>query len=298
MAAVSLKPEEIVAQESAGRLRATLAAFAAAVLMMTGVIVEQATLSDRPVVFLVDALRDAAGQPLPGGTGLTSAGLLYRDDHATGLIAVGFLLAFAALALIPVLLYLYRAVKVRREEIPGVALIMAIGGPIFLAVAELSLRIGLVATAHDFATSADHSSKAAHDAQHAGIVLAGYIMHVPAFIAVGFAFVLICLNAMRAGLLTRFMGVLGIITGVLFVVRIGSPQIVQTFWLIAVGALISGRLPGGLPAAWTEGKAVPWPSQRDLARVREAAEQQRDAEGGADEGGERPVYKKKKRRRR
>ena len=43
---------------------------------------------------------------------------------------------------------------------------------------------------------------------------------------------------MRVGLLTRFMGVLGIIVGVLFIVPLGSSlPIVQAFWLVALGVL-------------------------------------------------------------
>ena len=44
---------------------------------------------------------------------------------------------------------------------------------------------------------------------------------------------LICLNAMRVGLLTRFMGVLGIITGALQILPLGGPlPVVQCFWLL------------------------------------------------------------------
>ena len=51
---------------------------------------------------------------------------------------------------------------------------------------------------------------------------------------------------MRVGLLTRFMGVLGIIVGVLFIIPLGSSlPIVQAFWLCALGALFLGRWPRG-----------------------------------------------------
>ena len=91
-------------------------------------------------------------------------------------------------------------------------------------------------------------------------------------LALGFAFVMICLNAMRVGLLTRFMGVLGIIVGVLFVVPLApGPPVVQSFWLAALAALFAGRWPSGVPPAWTTGHAVPWPSQQALREQREAA---------------------------
>ena len=87
---------------------------------------------------------------------------------------------------------------------------------------------------------------------------------------------MICLNAMRIGLLTRFMGVLGIICGALIVLPLLSPlPIVQTFWLGALAALLAWRWPNGVPPAWTTGEAVPWPSQ---AKVRESRRAQMGAE--------------------
>ena len=68
--------------------------------------------------------------------------------------------------------------------------------------------------------------------------------------------VVICLNAMRIGLLTRFMGVLGVICGALIVLPILSPlPIVQTFWLGAMAVLLAKRWPNGVPPAWTTGEA-------------------------------------------
>jgi hypothetical protein len=77
---------------------------------------------------------------------------------------------------------------------------------------------------------------------------------------------------MRAGLLTRFMGVLGIIIGVLVVIPIGPLPVVQTFWLIALGALLLGFWPGaGVPPAWRSGRAEPWPSSGQVTEQRRAA---------------------------
>ena len=92
--------------------------------------------------------------------------------------------------------------------------------------------------------------------------------------------VVICLNAMRIGLLTRFMGVLGVICGALIVLPILSPlPIVQTFWLGAMAVLLAKRWPNGVPPAWTTGEAVPWPSQAEV-REKRRAEMQRRRRGG------------------
>ena len=87
---------------------------------------------------------------------------------------------------------------------------------------------------------------------------------------------MICLNAMRVGLLTRFMGVLGVICGALIVLPILSPlPIVQTFWLGAMAVLLAKRWPNGVPPAWTTGEAAPWPSQAEAREARRAEMQRR-----------------------
>ena len=105
-----------------------------------------------------------------------------------------------------------------------------------------------------------------------------------ASLGLGLGWVVICLNAMRVGLLTRFLGVLGIICGVLIVLPILSPlPIVQTFWLGAMAVLLAGRWPNGLPPAWTTGEAVPWPSSAEVreARRKQTAQSGRGRAAGA-----------------
>jgi hypothetical protein len=119
----------------------------------------------------------------------------------------------------------------------------------------------------------------------------------------------ICLNAMRVGLLTRFMGVLGVICGALIVLPILSPlPIVQTFWLGAMALLLLGRWPNGVPPAWEAGEARPWPSQQEIREQRRrgggaTAEPEPEpaahaAGDGAAERGPHPASRKKKRKRR
>jgi hypothetical protein len=97
-----------------------------------------------------------------------------------------------------------------------------------------------------------------------------------------FAFILISLNAMRAGTLSKFMGIVGIIVGVLFVIPLlGSVPIVEVFWVGALGILFLDRWPqGGRGPAWDAGEAIPWPTAQD--RAREIAAARADAELGRD----------------
>jgi len=113
-------------------------------------------------------------------------------------------------------------------------------------------------------------------------------------LAIAFAYVIIALNAMRAGLLSRFMGVLGIGVGVLIVLPLlpqGLP-IVQMFWLGALGLLVLGRWGGGRGPAWETGTAEPWPTAAD----RQRAEPPTDPEPEPDEDDE-PVVRRSSRKR-
>ena len=81
---------------------------------------------------------------------------------------------------------------------------------------------------------------------------------------------LVSLHAMNAGLLTRFMGYLGMFAGALVLFQIIQVPVVQAYWLVAVAYLISGRWPTGIPPAWRSGRAEPWPSSAEL-RARRAS---------------------------
>jgi hypothetical protein len=82
--------------------------------------------------------------------------------------------------------------------------------------------------------------------------------------------VLVSVNAMRAGLLSRFMGVLGIIAGALLILPVlpGGGNFVQLFWIVALGMLFLDRWPNGRGPAWSVVEAIPWPT---AAQVRELA---------------------------
>lgn len=96
------------------------------------------------------------------------------------------------------------------------------------------------------------------------------------------------LSAMNTGLLTRVMGVIGVLLALLVVVPVVDQQgFLRAFWLIALGVTLLGRWPGGLPPAWKTGLPQPWPSR---AMQLEAAERARAQKAASDE---RPAPKPK-----
>jgi hypothetical protein len=265
---VATTGDETLADEQRGRTRAGAAAIAAGVLTIGGGALAAFVYSDLPTVPVLDALRERLepGAPKPG---LKALQIRWYEDNAVTLILVSVVLALAAAAIGVALSHLFRSVKARRPEMANGVLVAAIAGAALVAVAGIAQALVATIEASAFADSTTQTAEGAREVlKSPGIVVALLLRQVGVF-ALGFAFILLALNGMRVGLLTRFMGVLGIIVGVLFIIPLGSSlPIVQAFWLIALGALFLGRWPAGLPPAWVTGEAQPWPTQQELRERR------------------------------
>lgn len=309
MATRAVTVEETLAWEDGQRTKAGLAAIASAVLLLAGGILTLQIFKDVPNVILVDGLRDALGQQVAGG-GLKTRQILFFDDHANGLIAAAILKAVGTALTAMVLGFLFSATKSRRPEMPMFGLYLGLVGPILVAVATVVLQVSVNVKASDFAGGKDFSTAVAHDALQGGALTASQIISQLALFAIALAYVVIALNAMRVGLLTRFTGTVGIIVGALMIFPVGSSlPIIQCFWLLAVGLLILQKFPPTIPPAWKTGRAEPWPSQQELREQREelarkAAERDRSADApdlpgipGADAGDPAAPRRKKKRKR-
>jgi MFS family permease len=285
-----MTPEEILAEEAAGRQRAGFAALAAALLTILGVILTpigqpSASQFDDKIVTVVDAMgRTANGQPIPPGR--ISAFAVDIGQHPTIPILGAILYGLGSLAIFFAIAYLFRATRARRPGMPQIALILAavgsVGFGIGRAVAEVARYLG----AHSFVDAADKSNSAATDALSPTATLVGQLIWETSALALGFGIAIISLNAMRVGLLTRFMGVLGVIVGVAVapILPIDQQGIIRVFWLAALGMLFLGRLPGGRPKAWATGEAEPWPTQQQLREQRAAMQADAAAAEGEDEG--------------
>jgi len=277
--------EETVAWEAEQRPRAGYASLAAALLTVAGSTVTTVAIGGLPdgedtALTSVDVLgRVAAGEDAPPGRLAEQTNFL--ADHATGpivgtlLFGLGTLLIFLPLAL------LFRATRARRPATGQIALVLAAVGTVGFAVgrsvAELSRYFGAL----DFRDSADQTNSSAADALTGTVYLLGNVVWQAGALAMGFAFVLIALNAMRVGLLTRFMGILGVIVGITFVLPLDQQGIIRVFWLGALGALLLGRWPNGVPKAWQTGEAEPWPSAQQARAEREAARTSGGGGGGS-----------------
>jgi hypothetical protein len=245
-----------------------------------------------------------------------------KFDEQPDLIIVPYLMQAIGYAAAAVALgYLARATVARRTEMGRPTQIMAIAGPVANTVAALVLMFAVLHVAgkvddlnlpegvtdraaglHGLAANYIVAEDAVRDLQtDEGIfILAGYL-DLAANLALGFGLVLVGLNAMRAGLLSRFLGILGIIVGVLTVLFRGA-GIIEAFWLISLGFLFLDRWPGaGRGPAWDEVEAIPWPSameQRAQIETETETETETEAWDEDEEPELHPVSKKRKKRKR
>ncbi|HEX4734841.1 MAG TPA: hypothetical protein VH247_10530 [Thermoleophilaceae bacterium] len=210
---------------------------------------------------------------LPHGADNVKQFLPQVNAHKNAFLVSAILTAVGMLAFIPPLLYLYEVTHFRRTELPQVARILIFLGPILFAICTVWFQFRQQHAADQFLAGANKANKHAEDLlRNSTTAVAG--LSLGASIATGLATVLVSLNAMRAGLLSRFMGVLGIILGALFVLPLIASPIIQLFWLIALGALYLNLWPGtGRGPAWESGEAEPWPSAPSRFAPRPAEEE-------------------------
>lgn len=277
---VAATPEETLADEQRRRTPAAVAAILAGVLSLVASIIAVTADKDFPNVEVIRALRERLDGPLLPPPGLKARQVLYVNDHALELVGVALVLSLAAVAMGLALTFLYRATYARRAEVGRVAVVVTIAGTVLVALPGIVKAIALALDAKSFADSSanEQTAKAARDVLGSPVAIASLFLSELGRLLLGLAFVLVSLKAMSVGLLTRFMGVLGIIVGVLFILPLGTTlPFVQTFWLMALGALFLGKWAGsqGLPPAWTTGEAQPWPSQQELREARLARQEER-----------------------
>jgi hypothetical protein len=263
--------EDHLAWEARQRRPAAIAAAAAALLVFVGTVWRGLALSDLPRNGLIESLGRAAEPGAIGGLESLKADT-YRvfEDQAIGVIASSVLVAIGYVALGWALTYLAVAARARRPEMPKLLVYLPMIAGILQALATLLSSIGLNLAIGDF-LSGDPTVDAARDVPRSGIGVFGQLIGLPGGLGLALAIVLISLNAMRVGLLTRFMGVLGIITGALQILPFAGPlPVVQSFWLLMLALLFSGRW-RGMPPAWSTGNAEPWPSAAEVREQRRKA---------------------------
>jgi hypothetical protein len=258
-----LPRSEIIERERRWARPAAIAAMAVIVLFIAGVAV-------------------AAG--VEAGDPDSEADQLLAFDEGYGTLLFSAALSALSLALMaPVLIYLFKAAEARSERVRSALLGLVVAGPIFFAVSVILQIVAVGTVADDFV--AGNSDCAPDDDEciddlvtgeslysvAGGLVLAGRL-------GLGIGLIYTCLWAMRTGLLTRFMGTLGMAVGAATVIF--GPAF-ATIYLLGLGFVILGWVPGGRPEAWDRGEAVPWPKPGE--QVAAGPDPDEPVEGRADE---------------
>lgn len=193
------------------------------------------------------------------------------DGHTAGVLAGRLTQALAVVALVVALYYLYKATVARRPE-GGLSAFWPVGilAAVLLTVAAVSGYFDAVSAADDFVSGSGTKAEAKKFADELTGTLTGAVGQGGG-LCLGLTYVLISLNAMRSGLLSRFMGILGMFAGVLVVIPILPGAVIQLFWTVALGLLFLGRWPNGRGPAWDVVEPVPWPTAADIQAARQAA---------------------------
>jgi hypothetical protein len=234
----------------------------------------------------------------------TAKQLLQVPRHPSDTV-IPAILGAGGLLLLPIVLgFLYKAARYRHPDTPVFALYFSVVGPLLLAFASVAYQISLTKTAHHFADlplAQQTKKEADHLLKIGSYPIYGILVPITALsMAVGF--VLVNLNSMRAGLVTRFLGITGMIAGVLSVFFGGPTQILTLFWLGAIGTVLLNRWPGGRGPAWDALEELSWPSRMEermaaASAQREAAASAGSAANGAAEPPDEPSTRAQRRKR-
>ncbi len=203
--------------------------------------------------------------------GAEQAEQLRMFDSVSGdLLLQCVLQAFALLLFLPALVTLFRAIQKRVQTFRPGLIGVVIVSPILLAISLVVAYFAYKSAADAFLKPGAYdtsSNDVANDVFYdqfptqvrTGLGLAGSL-------GLAFTTVFLALNAMRAGLMTRFWGTLGMAIGI-GTLLFGSVMLIGYMLLIAL--LITGWWPGARPPAWEAGVAMPWPKPGQPGNVQQ-----------------------------
>ena len=281
-------PEKQLAWEKRHRFRAAIASILGAVGLLVFYVLQQVLQRDMPKVSGLETLVRAAQ---PGDVGalpsLQTAFFEYLDTKTLLVLLIGLGGFVGWIGVAWSVGFLGVATRARSPVFRKFIVYIPIVGGVVLAISVLMSQLGSLQVVSDFLDS-DRTVKAATDADNSLIVYARLLYQLGT-LALAVGLVLVTLNAMRVGLLTRMLGYIGIASGAMMVLF--PLPIVQIFWLGAFGFVLLGRWPGGELPAWGTGEAVPWPTPE-----RPPPRQRRGAPAPAPESGPAPARRKRKKR--
>ena len=173
--------------------------------------------------------------------------------------------------------YLWRCTRSRATKSLSYLPALVGIGVVIAAVTGVVYVLAFAHIASEFVSTGAQTYDQANHLESSGVIELCKVLGQLGALLIAVSFVLVSLQAMRVGLLPKFMGYVGMLAGALFLFPITQIPIVQLFWLLALAMLFAGRWPDGVPAAWRTGQAEAWPSSAEMRARRMAdAEVARD----------------------
>ena len=223
---------EIIDREARGQRFAGISAVAAA-----------------PLYIISVALDQSGSVPI---TGLDTERYRAINDASTQLLASTLLRSLAFVALVPALLFTFRAAQARSERVNGAMVGFVFIGPILLGVQGIIAWFAQTHVASDFVAQSGPSGDIYTQLQNlidgsTAFDVASNLLF-PALLGLIVVMVYVPLQAQRTGLLTRFFATLGMALGVssLFIVPALS-LLALMIWFGWLGFTILDRVPRGRP---------------------------------------------------
>lgn len=265
MAAVAEDPQKQLDWEARQRPRAGVAAVIATLGLIGGLWGNLQLGTDLPSPPGLETLQRAVEPgPVDELPSLQIPRMEYIVDHQAALIALGVVGLIAAIAAGWSLGFLAVATRARRPEVRRwVVYLPIIGG----VLSGLATFLGVVGELTHDKSFLDGSRTVAAATETSGLLVFVQWIGFFGLLAAAAGYLLVSLNAMRAGLLTRLLGIVGIGTGVFFVIPIPffGPML-QVLFQAALALLLFRAWMGGIPPAWETGRAEPWPTRQPAPR--------------------------------
>jgi hypothetical protein len=258
--------ERQLAVEGAQRVRVAACALTAGLFFFGGQLWVAVIGAKEPTVGVLQGLAPAFHGMAAAMTDPRTVHEQFLVAHQYSLIASFVISNLGALGMLVPLRYLAAAEQARSPTPSKIASYLALYGPILLAVFLPTFEISLILGAHSYLSHGARTAAAITAATAGGLRVALQLILTVGTLSLAAAFILISLRAMRVGLLTRLLGIVGIIGGVLFLIPLTPLPVVQSLWLVFFAAMLLGFGGRALPAAWTVVEARPWPARERAPR--------------------------------
>lgn len=185
------------------------------------------------------------------------------ESTSSEVLAAQLLQAIGLLLFAPPLLFLFQAAMNRSPTVRRALMGLTVIGPAAFALALILFYFAYDSATSGFFDSAPSSGdldQLAEDTLTEEGTYNAYLgLQLAAAISLVVAVVYTSLQAMRAGLLTRFLGTLGMALGIGFLLFGPLGPLALGLYVVTISMLIAGWWRGPRPPAWETGEAVPWP---------------------------------------